>query len=285
MLLAWLPLHYAALLLGIGWAAANPPGWLGWTGIAASLGLVSAGGINVGHELGHKRGILNAWLARLALAPSCYGHFVVEHNRGHHVRVATPEDPASARLGESFWHFLPRSVFGGLRSAWALERERLARLGLPVWHPSNQNLLGWLPSLALGAGLVALFGWAALPLWLAQAACGVASLEAVNYIEHYGLLRARGPDGRLERCGPQHSWNSSRRLSNWLLFHLERHSDHHAHPLRPYPLLRHFEHSPQLPAGYAALIPLVWLPPLWRRLMDRRVLAYYGGDASRANRG
>src|SRR5690606_25661616 len=118
VLLAWLPLHYAALGLASWAVASEPPGWIGWLGMIASLGLVAGGGINVGHELGHKRGPLSAWLARLALAPACHGHFVVEHNRGHHVRVATPEDPASARLGESFWRFLPRTLLGSLRSAW-----------------------------------------------------------------------------------------------------------------------------------------------------------------------
>jgi alkane 1-monooxygenase len=285
VLIAWLPLHYAALALG-GWVVAQePPGWLGGLGMVATLGLVSGGGINVGHELGHKRGAVSAWLARLALAPACYGHFVVEHNRGHHVRVATPEDPASARLGESYWRFLPRSVLGGLRSAWALERERLTRQGLPVWHWHNQNLQGWALSLLLAGALVACFGWVVLPLFLAQALYGAATLESVNYIEHYGLLRQRDPGGRYERCAPQHSWNSSRRLSNWLLYQLERHADHHAHPLRPYQLLRHFEDSPQLPAGYAALVPLTWVPPLWFALMDRRVLAFYGGDPTRCNRG
>ena len=285
VLLAWLPLHYAALGLASWAVASEPPGWIGWLGMIASLGLVAGGGINVGHELGHKRGPLSAWLARLALAPACYGHFVVEHNRGHHVRVATPEDPASARLGESFWRFLPRTLLGSLRSAWALERERLAREGKPVWHPQNQNLQGWALSLLLAGALVAAFGWIVLPLFLAQALYGAATLESVNYIEHYGLLRQREASGRYERCQPKHSWNSSRRLSNWLLYQLERHADHHAHPLRPYQLLRHFDDSPQLPAGYAALIPLTWCPPLWRRLMDRRVLASYDGDPKRCNRG
>ncbi|MCK7594496.1 alkane 1-monooxygenase [Pseudomarimonas salicorniae] len=285
VLIAWLPLHYAALVLAA-WVVANEtPGWIGWLGMIASLGLVAGGGINVGHELGHKRGALNAWLARLALAPACYGHFVVEHNRGHHVRVATPEDPASARLGESFWRFLPRTLLGSLRSAWTLERERLTREGKPVLHWQNQNLQGWLLSLLLAAALVAAFGWIALPLFLAQAFYGASTLEAVNYIEHYGLLRQRDASGRYERCQAQHSWNSSRRLSNWLLYQLERHADHHAHPLRPYQLLRHFEDSPQLPAGYAALVPAAWIPPLWFALMDRRVIAFYGGDRSRCNRG
>lgn len=285
VLVLWIPLQLAALGLA-GWVLAEqPPGLLGWLGLVPTLGLLAGGGINVAHELGHKRDASAQWLARLALAPACYGHFFVEHNRGHHVRVATPEDPASARLGESLWRFLPRTLAGSLRSAWALERDRLARLGRPAWHWRNQNLQAWSLSLLLAAALVAAFGWVVLPLFLLQALYGACTLEAVNYIEHYGLLRRREAGGRYERCGPQHSWNSSRRLSNLLLYQLERHADHHAHPLRPYQVLRHFDHSPQLPAGYAALIPVAWIPPLWFALMDHRVLAFNGGDRSRCNTG
>jgi len=285
VLLAWLPLHGAALALGCYVVSTQALGPVGWIGLAATLGLISGGGINVGHELGHKRDAMARWLAKLALAPALYGHFHVEHNRGHHVRVATPEDPASARLGESFWRFLPRTVIGSLRSAWRLEAGRLAALGLPVWHWRNENLQAWSLSLLLFGGLVLLFGVACLPLLLVQALYGASTLESVNYIEHYGLCRQKDASGRYERCQPRHSWNSNRRLTNLMLYQLERHSDHHAHPLRPYQLLRHFDDSPQLPAGYAALVPLTYLPPLWFRLMDRRVLAFYGGDRGRCNLG
>lgn len=285
LLLGWLPLHAAALALGAYVAGQGELGAVGWLGLVATLGLVAGGGINVAHELGHKRDRWAPWLAQLALAPALYGHFLVEHNRGHHVRVATPEDPASARLGESFWRFLPRTLIGSLRSAWQLEAQRLAREGCSALNWRNQVLQGWAIGLGLFALLVALAGPGALPFLLAQAFYGASTLEAVNYIEHYGLLRQRDANGRYERCAPRHSWNSNRRLSNLLLFQLERHADHHAHPLRPYQALRHFDDSPQLPAGYATLILAAWIPPLWFRLMDPRVLAFYGGDASRCNRG
>lgn len=285
ILFAWLPLHLAALALGC-WAFVQPGlDWFDAMGLIVSMGLVTGGGINVGHELGHKRDRVAQWGARLALAPAMYGHFLVEHNRGHHVRVATPEDPASARLGESFWAFLPRTLSGSLRSAWRLERLRLGNFGKRVWRLDNEVLLGAGLSLLLFAALAGVFGaWAWLFL-LGQALYGACTLEAVNYIEHYGLRRQRLADGRYERCTPQHSWNSNRRLSNLVLFHLQRHADHHAHPLRPYQTLRHFDDAPQLPAGYAALVPLAWLPPLWFRLMNDRVLAFYGGERSRANLG
>ncbi|MBF6194919.1 alkane 1-monooxygenase [Nocardia implantans] len=252
-------------------------------GLAATLGFVSGIGINAAHELGHRVERMERWLAKIALAQSGYGHFFVEHNRGHHVRVATPEDPASARLGESLWEFLPRSVSGSFRSAIALERERLARKGTGWWSVHNHILQAWSMTLVLFGGLVAAFGYQVLPWLLLQAVIGFGLLETVNYVEHYGLLRARRPDGRYARCSPRDSWNSDHLVTNIFLFHLQRHSDHHANPGRRYQTLRTSEQAPQLPAGYAAMIVLAAIPPLWRRVMDARVLAHYGGDITLAN--
>jgi alkane 1-monooxygenase len=199
------------------------------------------------------------------------------------VRVATPEDPASARLGESFYAFLPRTVIGSLRSAWELERVRLARLGRSPWSVRNDILGAWLMTVVLFAALVAAFGWVVLPYLLVQAAIGFSLLEVVNYLEHYGLLRQRREDGRYERTRPEHSWNSNSAASNVLLYHLQRHSDHHANPIRRYQALRHVEEAPQLPTGYAGMILLAVIPPLWRRTMDHRVLEHYGGELARTN--
>ncbi|MGN2637145.1 alkane 1-monooxygenase [Nocardia takedensis] len=252
-------------------------------GLAVTMGVVSGIGINAAHELGHRAEHLERWLAKIALAQSAYGHFFVEHNRGHHVRVATPEDPASARFGESLWEFLPRSARGGLRSAVILERERLARKGKRWLGPHNQIMQAWAMSAALFAALIAAFGPAIVPFLIAQAVIGIALLETVNYIEHYGLLRKRRPDGRFERCSPRDSWNSDRLVTNVFLFHLQRHSDHHAHPGRRYQTLRSCEQAPQLPAGYATMVLVAAVPPLWRAVMDHRVLNHYGGDLSLAN--
>jgi alkane 1-monooxygenase len=278
-------MQFAATVMGLQLAVDASLGWLGWLGLLATIGIVSGAGINVAHELGHRRGRLGPWLAKLALAPALYGHFQVEHNRGHHVRVATPEDPASARLGESYWRFLPRTMLGSLRSAWRLESDRLGKSGLGWLHWRNEVLQAWaLSALWLVAtGLV--FGPLGLLFFIGQAFYGAALLETVNYIEHYGLLRQRDPNGRYLRCAPEHSWNSNHLVSNLLLFQLQRHSDHHAHPTRPYQALRHFDDAPQLPAGYAALVPAACIPPLWFWLMDQRVLAHYGGDRSRCNLG
>jgi alkane 1-monooxygenase len=245
--------------------------------------MVSGIAINTAHELGHKRASLERWLSRVALAQSGYGHFFIEHNRGHHVRVATPEDPASARLGESFYAFLPRTVIGSLRSAWELERVRLQRMDRRAWSLRNDILGAWGMTVVLFAALVAVFGLVVLPYLLIQAVVGFSLLEVVNYLEHYGLLRQRADDGRYERTRPEHSWNSNSAASNVLLYHLQRHSDHHANPIRRYQALRHVDDAPQLPTGYAGMILLAVIPPAWRRVMDHRVLAHYHGQLERTN--
>src|SRR5919107_1461717 len=138
-------------------------------------------------------------------------------------------------------------------------------------------------TLVLFGGLVAAFGVVVLPWLLVQAVFGFSLLEVVNYLEHYGLLRQRREDGRYERTRPEHSWNSNNVASNVLLYHLQRHSDHHANPLRRYQSLRHFDEAPQLPTGYAGMVVLACVPPLWRRVMDPRVVEHYDGDLTQAN--
>jgi alkane 1-monooxygenase len=279
----YLPLQYASLVGACALWASGSLSLVESLGLAITVGCVSGIAINTAHELGHKRKSLERWLSKVALAQTGYGHFFIEHNRGHHVRVATPEDPASARLGESFWEFLPRSVSGSLVSAWELEKVRLSRLGKGPWTIHNDILNAWAMTAVLFGVLVAVFGPVVLPFLLTQAVFGFSLLEVVNYLEHYGLLRARREDGRYERCRPEHSWNSNNVSSNVLLYHLQRHSDHHANPVRRYQALRHFDEAPELPSGYATMIVLAYLTPLWRRVMDPKVLAHYGGDVTRAN--
>lgn len=288
----YLPFQFATLVWACYLWSSGDLSWLGIDGglgvvskigLAISVGVVAGIGINTAHELGHKTVRLERRLSRIALAQSFYGHFYVEHNRGHHVRVSTPEDPASARFGESFWEFLPRSVFGSLRSSWRLERDRLARLGRRAWTLRNEVLSAWLLSVVLFAALIAAFGIEIAPYLVIQAVFGFSLLEVVNYLEHYGLLRQRTASGRYERCTPAHSWNSDHLVTNVFLYHLQRHSDHHANPTRRYQTLRSMEISPQLPAGYATMLTLAYFPPLWRKVMDHRVLEHYSGDLSRVN--
>ena len=289
---AYVPFQYASVIVGAYLFTATDLSWLGfenglnWAakiGLALSVGVLGGIGINTAHELGHKKDSLERWLSKITLAQTCYGHFYIEHNRGHHVRVSTPEDPASARFGETFWEFLPRSVFGGVKSSWNLEAARLERAGKSKWHPSNDVLNAWAMSIVLYAALLAVFGLGLLPYILISAIFGFSLLENVNYLEHYGLLRQKTESGRYERCEPRHSWNSDHIVTNLFLYHLQRHSDHHANPTRRYQTLRSMHGAPELPSGYATLIGLTYFPPLWRKLMDHRVLAHYGGDITKVN--
>jgi alkane 1-monooxygenase len=197
--------------------------------------------------------------------------------------VATPEDSASARFGESIYRFATREIPGGVRRAWRLEKKRLARGGHGLWSWRNEILQSYAVSVVLYGGLLFAFGPAILPFLLIQAAYAWWQLTSANYVEHYGLLRVKRPNGRYERCLPRHSWNANHLASNILTFHLERHSDHHAHASRRYQSLRHYDDVPQLPQGYFGMFLLSYVPPLWFRVMDPRVLALVDGDLERTN--
>jgi len=288
---AFLPIQYAGFVAAM-WLVAGGELYgeqltlVEKIGIAVSIGCIGGIGINTAHELGHKKEANERWLSKVALAQVAYGHFYIEHNRGHHVRVATPEDPASSRLGESFYRFWPRTVIGSLRSAWSLEKKRYARKKTHPFHLGNDVLNAWLMTAVLWGGLTVWLGWEILPFLLVQAVVGFTLLEVVNYMEHYGMLRRKvGKAGRerYERVAPHHSWNSNNIATNVLLYHLQRHSDHHANPTRRYQTLRDFEESPVLPTGYAGMIVLAIVPPLWRRVMDPRVLAHVRGDLDDVN--
>ena len=289
----FLPIQYVGFLAAFVWIAkpsgsgsrSCPP--LDKLGIAISIGGIGGIGINTAHELGHKKESHERWLSKIALAQSFYGHFYIEHNRGHHVRVATPEDPASSRLGENFYQFWPRTVAG-------LGEERLAP-GEAALRPQGQAPVPDRQRRAqrladVGGAVGRADGGARLgrscPLLVVQAIVGFSLLEVVNYMEHYGMLRQKVGDGerqRYERVDPSHSWNSNNIATNVLLYHLQRHSDHHANPTRRYQTLRDYEESPVLPTGYAGMIVLAIVPAIWRRVMDPRVAAHFGGDLSLAN--
>ncbi len=285
--LTWIvvPLHYVTLI-GTAWyaATANLSAW-GFLGLAVIAGMVAGLAINTGHELGHKNSRLEKNLSTWVLAVPAYGHFSIEHNRGHHRDVSTAEDPASARMGESIYKFALREIPGAFRGAWHHERDRLERRGKTAWHPDNHILQSFALSLLIAIGLIAAFGIAMLPFLLVHHVFAYWQLTSANYIEHYGLLRRRDENGKLERCQPHHSWNSNHILSNLVLFHLERHSDHHAHPLRRYQSLRHFDDLPELPNGYFGMYLLAYVPPLWFRVMDPRLMAlpHIRGDLDKVN--
>jgi alkane 1-monooxygenase len=239
--------------------------------------------INLGHEVGHKRDPLERWLAKLILAPTFYGHFTIEHNRGHHRDVATPLDPASSRMGESIWRFVWREMPGAFKRAWALERTRMKIDRLPFWSLHNELIQPALITLALWTALCLWLGPQVLLFLLPASLWTNFQLTSANYIEHYGLLRQKDARGRYEICQPRHSWNSNHLFSNWATFQLQRHSDHHAHPARRYQSLRHFEEAPQLPNGYFGMFPVAYIPPLWFAVMDRRLVEAVGRDPARIN--
>lgn len=228
-------------------------------------------GINVAHELGHRTKALDCFLAKALLLSSLYTHFYIEHNRGHHRHVATPKDPATARLNETIYGFWVRSVIGSYLNAWKLERERLQRTGQPFFSLYNEMVRFTLLHIALVGAVVMFFGWPTALWFVLAALMGGLLLETVNYIEHYGLIRKKNERGRYERVMPTHSWNSNHVFGRLLLFELTRHSDHHYKASTPYPLLGHMEDAPQLPTGYPGMMLLSLFPPLFFAVMNPRV--------------
>ncbi len=243
-------------------------------GVALSIGVATGAiGINFAHELVHRPAKWERRLGELLLHSVAYGPFATEHVYGHHVTVATPKDPVTARKGDSFFVFFPRAVIGTFRSAWEIDRARLAKRGLPIWHHTNPF---WRYGLGTGAFLAFVIwagGWWGVVLFALQAYMAVYQLEAVNYTEHYGLTRKYLGEGKFERVQPRHSWNAAQTFSNWMLINLQRHSDHHYRPDRRYPLLQHYswKDAPQLPFGYPVMIALAVCPPVWFKVMNPRV--------------
>lgn len=267
------PLQVAMVLWGAYAVSRGSMSSTEMVGFAVSMGFSSGiMGINVSHELQHRVNYkLEPFLSRLMLWTVLYMHWSIEHVAGHHRNVATPQDPATARMGESFYAFWPRTVLGGLESSWDIEAARLKRKGLPVMGTQNRILRYELVQLALVIGIWAVFGTAAFGYLILQSIVAFSLLEVVNYVEHYGLERKEIGDGKYEPVSFIHSWNSSNWLTNQFLFNLQRHSDHHYKPERRYQILRHFDESPQLPTGYAGMLLLAFVPPLWRMVMDHRV--------------
>jgi alkane 1-monooxygenase len=282
---ATVPLHFVALIGCAWWAGTQNLSWWALLLLAYVAGTDAGLGLNTAHELGHKHNRLEQWLARLVLAVPAYGHFTVEHGRGHHRWVATPEDHASSRMGESIYRFALRELPGGIRRAWALESERLRGLGLGPFSRQNTMLQSYAVTAVLQLGLIAAFGWVMLPFLVVHNLVAWWQLTSANYVEHYGLLRRRLPSGAYEAPQPHHSWNTNHLVTNLATFHLQRHSDHHAWPSRRYQCLRHFEELPQLPSGYFGMFPLAYVPPLWFAVMDKRLLALpqVQGDLNRVN--
>jgi alkane 1-monooxygenase len=285
-LMTWLqvPIQYG-LIIGGAWLISQR----NWSlaeqiGFTLSVGICTGGlGITLAHELIHKVNRWERFLGQALLMPVCYLHFYIEHLSGHHRRVSTPQDPASSRLGESFYSFYWRTVIGSWRSAWNIEKTRLGKRKQALWSRHNRMLGYSLLSTSFGLGLYLLWGPLAGLFFVGQSIMAFSLLEAVNYVEHYGLERKEIRTGIYEGVNIRHSWNANFLLTNCLLFMLQRHSDHHAHQSRRYPVLRQFEESPQLPAGYAGMILLALVPPLWKKVMDPRVATFRAQINANAN--
>lgn len=271
ILYSLVPIQWGLLLFFLVQVSAAELSWVVKLGLTSAFGMACGVlGINAAHELGHRPTKHEQFMAKALLLTTLYMHFFIEHNRGHHKHVSTDEDPASSRRGEWLYAFFLRTIIGSWLSAWKLEAQRLRKKGLPVFSLHNEMLRFQLIQLALVAAIAVVFGPEVMGWYLGAALIGILLLETVNYIEHYGLRRKKKGD-LYERPLPIHSWNSDHPLGRLILLELTRHSDHHYLASRKYQVLRHFDESPQLPAGYPAMMVLAFFPPLWFRVMDREI--------------
>jgi len=254
--------------------AVSQPGlsWLSLGGRITAMGLMcGVYGINVAHELGHRSKRHEQWMAKALLLTSLYMHFFIEHNRGHHLRVATPDDPATARKNEWLPVFLIRSVVFSYLSAWQIEHKSLRKKGIAPLSLRNEMIRFQLIQLAALAAIAIAFSPLVMLYFVLAAGIGIILLESVNYIEHYGLVRHATKPCKYERTMPHHSWNSDHVFGRMMLFELSRHSDHHFIASKKYQVLEHFDDVPQMPTGYPGMIVLAWFPPLWFWVMNPRV--------------
>ncbi len=266
------PIVYGLVLYALHLLATHRPVGFDYLGLSLTVGIVlGTNGINVAHELGHRREWYHRFMAKFLLLPCLYMHFYIEHNFGHHVHAATREDPATARINQSVYSFWLTSVIRQYFSAWQLQLQLLKLRDRPFLSVYNDMLF----YILIQAGYLSLVyfvsGPAGFLFVLGAALAGILLLETVNYIEHYGLLRAKLPSGRYERVREMHSWNSNHIMGRIILYELTRHSDHHYKSSKKYQLLDYHDRSPQLPFGYPTSMILALCPPFWFRLMNPRI--------------
>lgn len=266
------PVQFALLLYFVSVIGVIESTGLELTGRVLAMGITcGALGINVAHELGHRKRKFERFLAKALLLTSLYMHFYIEHNRGHHKNVSTHDDPSSARRGEWVFFFWFRSIIMGYISAWKIEAAQLKKQGKGPITLQNEMLQFQIIQLALVGLIYWFFGLMPMVCFLLAALIGIIQLETVNYIEHYGLSRNKKESGQYERVLPLHSWNSNHTLGRLFLFELSRHSDHHYLASRKYQILRHHEESPQMPTGYPGMMLLSMVPPLWFMIMHKKI--------------
>jgi alkane 1-monooxygenase len=244
---------------------------ISFVGKSISMGvLCGLFGINLSHELGHRKEKFAQTLAKLALSTSLYYHFIIEHNKGHHKHFSTPHDPASARFNESIYTFYVRAVKGVYLGAWHIANDECNKKTGKNLHWKNEMIQAHVLQGALLL-IAAMLGWQVLLAFLIAATIGFLLLESVDYIQHYGLVRKQTSDTQFERGMPHHSWDSHHPIGRLMLFELTRHSDHHYMASRKYQILKSHATAPQMPTGYPGTILLALVPPLWFRVMNGRV--------------
>jgi alkane 1-monooxygenase len=267
-----LPIVYGVLIYGLLFVSASALQTYEYLGLIFSIGIVlGVNGINVGHELGHRQTTNERFAGKALLLPSFYMHFYIEHNFGHHLHAATPEDPATARYNQSVYSFWFTSTIRQYLSAWKIQRKLLKNNNRSFLSFKNDMLWFTILQLFYIAIIFTLFGQNALFFALSAGVVGFIMLETVNYIEHYGLLRLQTKSGRYERVKEVHSWNSNHVIGRIVLYELTRHSDHHYKSSKKYQVLDCHDESPQMPFGYPTSMVLAMLPPLWFKIMNKRI--------------
>ena len=248
-------------------------------GLALIMGLQSGHHFLVAHEIFHKRGNFHRISGTLTMFKNLYMHFFIEHNYGHHKNVGTFNDPATSRLGESIYHFLPRTIIGSYKGAWNIEKRRLVKiLGHKThWVPQNKMILFTLSYMFLVVLVFKTFHLKGLIIYFSMVLISIFTLETINYIEHYGLVREQIAPNEYEKVNITHSWNAPQRFSNYVLFKLQRHSDHHENSFKPYQVLSSKDESPMLPHGYMWCLIVSYFPWVWFRTMNRVLLAWKEG--------
>lgn len=280
---ATVPILWIAVIFNCIFLCTYSLSWLEWLATVIATGSVLGFGLNVSHELGHKLGKISRKIALFNTALGAYGHFSIEHNRGHHRHVSTPEDPASSKMGENIYQFMLREIPGAVSRAWRLEADRLQRQNQSAWHSDNEILQALLVTACIYGTLISLYGLKMVAVLIPVAIWGAFQLTSANYVEHYGIQRLKTSEGQYETCKPHHSWNSNHLVSNLVLFQLQRHSDHHTHPGRSYQSLRDYPELPRLPSGYFGMFFLAYIPPLWFKVMDPLLIKTLNSDVNRIN--
>ena len=246
-------------------------------GIILSASIVMAtNGINVGHELGHRKSLFSRTCSKLLYLPCQYMHFFIEHNFGHHINVATPNDPATAKYKQNLYSFWISSVTKTYISAWKIQLKLLRVSKLSFISLKNDMLFYTILQISFLIFIYLNYGLIITIYSVFMSVVSFLFLETINYVEHYGLLRKINSNGRYERVKPHHSWNSNHTIGRITLYELTRHSDHHFKSSKKYQVLESIEDSPQLPYGYPTSILISFFPPLWFRIMNPLVEHHMG---------